>query len=65
MYLLPCHSCRKAQDLKNSMGNKSSNLKPRFSVYPEGVKSDRLPQPGLFSEETTAPRAGSAEQPVG
>lgn len=40
-------------------------MKPRFSVYPEKKKSDKFPQPGLFSEETSAPRAGSAEQPVG
>lgn len=41
-------------------------MKPRFSVYPEGEKkSDKFLQPGLFSEETSAPRAGSAEEPVG
>jgi len=46
------------------MGNKSSNLKPSYSVYPEQAKSDKLPQPGLFSEETSSPRADSAAQPI-
>lgn len=62
---MQCHSFRKAQDSTDSVGNKSSNLKPRFSVHPEQAKLDKIPQPGLLSEETSAPRAGSAEQPVG
>lgn len=62
---MQCHSFRRAQDSTNSMGNKSSSLKPRFSVHPEEAKLDKLPQPGLLSEETSVPRAESAEQPVG
>lgn len=62
---MQCHSCKKAQDRTDLMGNTSPTLKPTFGGYPEQAISDKLPSPELLSEETSAPRAGCTEQPLG